>query len=129
MIFIIAERAGYERGGKNIKYKAIRTDNKHKYIHRIIAQNFLPIPSMQDWDCDHICDNENHENNAVVNLQILPSRTEVWGVCLDNDNIIRNCKNLNAHLHGLRQCLKAWICGDSGTIKKYNMIFTPSAEE
>lgn len=126
---IIAEKTGYDRGGKSIKYKAIRTDNKHKYIHRIIAQNFLPIPLMQAWDCDHISDDENHENNAVINLQILPAHTEIWGVYVDGDNIIRSCKNLNAHLHGLRKCLKAWICGDLQTVRKYNMLMTSSVEE
>lgn len=47
-------------------YKQIRIDNKNKYVHRIVAETFIPNPNNYP-EINHI--DENKSNNNVNNLE------------------------------------------------------------
>lgn len=59
------------RGG----YYQIRLDNKTKYVHRIVAETFIPNPDNKPF-VDHI--DRNRSNNSVENLR--------WVTSTENNN-------------------------------------------
>jgi hypothetical protein len=71
-------------------YRDIDNTDQNKFVHRIVADNFIPKPNnfiqYDDWSIDHI--NNNKLNNASYNLQWLRI-----GDNITKSNVARNSNN------------------------------------